>query len=131
MSDSSNNFAQHHSKLLQSQYTPKVWRVGVTVLICKKGDPSKVENFRPITLQSVPYKIFSAFIRNRLQTFRDVNNYHNNNIQKGFAHGQDGVLEHTELLNFLMKDAKRTHRGYFAVLLDLRNAFGEVHHNLI
>src|SRR6266516_3360193 len=41
----------------QSQYTPKVWRVGVTILIYKKGDPSKVENFRPITLQSVPYKI--------------------------------------------------------------------------
>jgi len=61
----------------------------------------------------------------------DINNYHNSNIQKGFAHGQDGVLEHTELLDFLMKDAKRSHRTYFAVLLDLRNAFGEVHHNLI
>ena len=26
---------------------------------------------------------------------------------------------------------KKIHRGYFAVLLDLRNAFGEIHHNLI
>jgi len=115
----------------RSQYTPKVWRVGVTILLYKKGDPSLVENFRPITLQSVPYKIFSAFIRNRLQTFLDVNKYHNNNIQKGFAHGQDGVLEHTEMLDFLMRDAKKTHRKYFVVLLDLRNAFGEVQHNLI
>ena len=31
----------------------------------------------------------------------------------------------------MMKDAKKTHRNYFVVLLDLRNAFGEVHHNLI
>ena len=100
-------------------------------MIYKKGDPSKVDNFRPITLQSVPYKIFSSFIRNRLQTFLDNNNYHNNNIQKGFAHGQDGVLEHTELLGFILRDAKKSHRGYFAVLLDLRNAFGEIHHNLI
>ena len=115
----------------QSQYTPKAWRVGITILIYKKGDPSKVDNFRPITLQSVPYKIFSSFIRNRLQAFLDSNNYHNNNIQKGFAHGQDGVLEHTELLDFMMRDAKKSHRGYFAVLLDLRNAFGEIHHNLI
>src|SRR6266516_5339220 len=38
-----------------SQYTPKAWRVGVTILIYKKGDPAKVENFRPIILQSVPY----------------------------------------------------------------------------
>src|SRR6266516_1200907 len=76
----------------QSQYTPKAWRVGVTILLYKKGDPSKVDNFRPITLQSVPYKIFSSFIRNRLQAYLDKNKYHNNNIQKGFAHGQDGVL---------------------------------------
>ncbi len=115
----------------QSQYTPKAWRVGVTILIYKKGDPSKVDNFRPITLQSVPYKIFSSFIRNRLQAYLDKNSYHNNNIQKGFAHGQDGVLEHTELLDFMMSDAKKSHRGYFVVLLDLRNAFSEVHHNLI
>src|SRR5206468_7966420 len=82
-------------------------------------------------LQSATYKKISAFARNRLQKFLDCNNYHNNNIQKGFAHGQDGVLEHTEMLDFLMRDAKKTHRGYFAVLLDLRNAFGEIHHNLI
>src|SRR5437867_4447919 len=88
----------------QSQYTPKAWRVGVTILLYKKGDPAKVDNFRPITLQSVPYKIFSSFIRNRLQAFLDNNKYHNNNIQKGFAHGQDGVLEHTELLDFMMRD---------------------------
>ena len=93
----------------QSQYTPKAWRVGVTILIYKKGDPSKVDNFRPITLQSVPYKIFSSFVRNRLQAYLDSNKYHNNNIQKGFAHGQDGVLEHTELLDFMMRDAKKSH----------------------
>ena len=103
----------------------------MTVMLYKKGDPARVDNFRPITLQSVPYKIFSSFVRNRLQSFLDNNKYHNNNIQKGFAHGQDGVLEHTELLDYMMKDAKKTHRNYFVVLLDLRNAFGEVHHNLI
>ena len=31
----------------------------------------------------------------------------------------------------MMKDAKKHHRGYIAVPLDLRNAFGEIHHNLI
>jgi hypothetical protein len=114
-----------------SGYTPKPWRAGVTVLVFKKGDPSKVDNFRPITLQSAPYKIYSAFIRNRLQAFLDQNNFHNNSVQKGFAHGQDGVMEHTELCDFMIRDAKRQHRGLCAILLDLRNAFGEVQHNLI
>jgi hypothetical protein len=61
----------------------------------------------------------------------DANKFHNNSIQKGFAQGQDGVLEHTELFDHIIRDAKRHHRSLCAVLLDLRNAFGEVQHNLI
>ena len=117
------------SNYWRSQYSPKSWRVGVTVLIFKTADPSMVENFRPITLQSVPYKIYSAFIRNRLQLFLDQNKYHNNRIQKGFAQGQDGVLEHTELFDFILRDAKKRDRSMVAVLLDLRNAFGSTQSN--
>jgi len=36
-----------------------------------------------------------------------------------------------ELLDLIFSDAKKRHRGFVAVLLDLRNAFGEVQHNLI
>jgi len=115
----------------QKQYTPADWRRALTILIFKKGDPDKVENFRPITLQSAPYKIYSVFLRNRLQAFLDSNNYHNNQTQKGFTKNVDGVLEHSELLNFLLKDAKRHVRSIVVILLDLRNAFGEIQHELI
>ena len=43
----------------------------------------------------------------------------------------DGVTEHSELLAHLMKVAKREQRNIFISLLDLRNAFGLIHHNLI
>jgi hypothetical protein len=52
-------------------------------------------------------------------------------IQKGFWPGVDGVSEHSELLTHVMRDAKRYQRTVVVTLLDLRNAFGEVHHNLI
>ena len=45
--------------------------------------------------------------------------------------GHDGVLEHSELLNSILKNAKRHQRSVVIVLLDLKNAFGEVQHNLI
>src|SRR6267154_2497979 len=110
---------------------PRCWARGVTILIYKKGDPSLVENFRPITLQSVAYKVYSTFLRNRIQEFLRLNNYCSSTIQKGFTQGQDGVSEHSELLNHILKDAKRHQRSLFVVLLDLRNAFGEIQHNLI
>jgi hypothetical protein len=60
-----------------------------------------------------------------------MNNLMNTNIQKGFVSGCDGVLEHSELLDHVMHSAKRAQRSLFVTLFDLRNAFGEINHNLI
>ncbi|MDW0252306.1 MAG: reverse transcriptase domain-containing protein, partial [Nitrososphaeraceae archaeon] len=119
------------SECWRVKYTPHQWRRGVSVLIYKKGDAGEVGNFRPITLQPILYKIYSSFVRNRLQLFLNENNLINTNIQKGFVSNCDGVVEHTELLSFVMNDAKRHQRNLFLALFDLRNAFGEVNHNLI
>lgn len=63
--------------------------------------------------------------------FVSANNYIDNHIQKGFWPKVDGVTEHTELLSQIILDAKRKSRGLIVTLLDLKNAFGEVHHDLI
>ena len=52
-------------------------------------------------------------------------------MQKGFWPGIDGVTEHTELLSYLLSHQKKFKRDIYVVLLDLKNAFGEVHHSLI
>jgi len=52
-------------------------------------------------------------------------------MQKGFW---PGVLEDTEpvgLLQYLFWFQKKKKRDIFVILLDLKNAFGEVHHSLI
>ena len=43
----------------------------------------------------------------------------------------DAVSEHCEHLSHIMRDSKRHQRSLVVTLLDLRNAFGEVHHGLI
>ena len=106
------------------KYIPSVWRRGVTVLVYKKGDPSDPSNFRPITLQSTLYKIFSSIYRDRIKEFLTSNRYLNTNIQKGFVGGVEGVLEHTSLLDYIMRSAKRRQLSLYAVLFDLRNALG-------
>jgi len=63
--------------------------------------------------------------------FLKCNNYLDGNLQKGFSRGVDGVTEHSELLGHMTRDAKRKNRSISVTLLDLQNAFGCVHHNLI
>ena len=110
---------------------PTCWKRGSTILIHKKGDTADPSNFRPITLQPVWYKIFSSVYGHRLHTWLKKTGSIDADLQKGFWPGVDGVAEHTEMLTNIMRDAKRHQRSLVVALLDLRNAFGEIHHELI
>lgn len=110
---------------------PTIWGRGLTVLLYKKGPVDQPENFRPITLQPVGYKILSSVIRSRITQFLMENDFVNKSIQKGFWPRSNGVTEHTSVLTHMLEDAKRHQRSIVVTLLDLRNAFGEVSHSLI
>jgi hypothetical protein len=95
----------------------------------KKGDCSDPGNFRPIALQPVLGNFLNACIRNKLWSFLDSNNLINTKTQKGFWPGIAGTTEHVELMKYLLKNQKRLNRDIFVILLDLKNAFGEVPHS--
>ena len=52
-------------------------------------------------------------------------------IQKGFTPKISGVLEHTSMMAFIIDKARIKQRSVVITLTDLKNAFREVHHNLI
>ena len=122
-------------KLLYSSWSqsdiPSIWGWGLTILIYKKGSSDNPENFRPITLQPVGYKILSSIIRSRITTFLTVNKFVNTTIQKGFWPKSNGVTEHTSILTHLIEDTKRHHGSLVVAVLDLRNAFGVISHDLL
>ena len=53
------------------------------------------------------------------------------NIQKGFWSGISGTIEHTQHPTYLINHAQLKQRSLCVFLIDLKNAFGEVHHDLI
>ena len=113
------------------KYFPKIWRRAAVTLIYKKGDTGDPQNFKPIALQPVLGKILNACIRNKIWGYLISNKLLDTNMQKGFWPGVNGVTEHVEQLNYLLNHQKRMKREIYVVLLDLKNAFGEVHHSLI
>ena len=48
---------------------PDEWKKACTILIHKTDDPNLPENFRPITLQSVPLKVFTSSLRNAIFSY--------------------------------------------------------------
>ena len=88
-------------------------------------------NFRPITLESVPLKIFTSALRNSILAFLRSNNFIEHGMQKGFIPRSSGTLEHTSLMAHIINRACSRQRSLVITLLDLKDAFGEVHHNLI
>ena len=118
-------------EIWKSQAAPTIWKKACTILIHKKGDTSDPSNFRPIALQSVPLKIFTSCLRSAIFKFLSQNNYIEEDIQKGFTPKVSGTLEHTVQMSTIIDKARIKQRSLFITLLDLKNAFGEVHHNLI
>ena len=46
-------------------------------------------------------------------------------------HKVSGTLEHTAMMGNIINKTRIKQRSLVVTLLDLKNAFGEVHHNLI
>jgi len=76
---------------------PSEWKKACTILIHKKGETSDPANFRPITLQSIPLKVFTSCLRNSIFKFLVKNNLIEHDIQKGFT--KDLHLVYLEHLN--------------------------------
>ena len=115
----------------KSRTIPTEWKRACTILIHKKGSNNLPSNFRPITLESIPLKVFTSCLRNAIYSFLMSNNFIEHNIQKGFMPNLSGTLEHTAQMAQIINKARINQRSLVITLLDLKNAFGEVHHNLI
>ena len=66
-----------------------------------------------------------------MYSFLTANNFIEHNIQKGFTPNLSGTMEHTAQMANIINKARIKQRSLVITLLDLKNAFGEVHHNLI
>ena len=60
-----------------------------------------------------------------------ANNFIEHEIQKDFTPHVSGTFEHTAQMTYIINQARIRQRSLVITLLDLKNAFGEVHHNLI
>ena len=84
-----------------------------------------------IMFESVTLNVFTSCLRDSLFSFLTANSFIEHEVQKGFLPKLSGTFEHTAQMANIINTARIKQKSLVITLLDLKNAFGEVHHNLI
>lgn len=102
--------------------TNKEWHQSTTTLVYKKGCPKKLENWRPISLMNVDYKILSGILANRIKkTLPNIIH----SAQKCGVPGRS-IFDATKNINSAFEYAKYKNQRLIIASFDLRKAFDMV-----
>ena len=105
---------------------PPIWKKANISAIFKKGEKKKPENYRPISLTSVPCKLMEKLVRDIIVRHMTENNLFSN-TQHGFIKRKSCV---TQLLEFLEDITQSIDNGdeVDVIYLDFCKAFDKVPH---
>ena len=110
-------------QLLDSEVVPPPWfSLGATVLLPKKGDLSKPQNWRPITCLPSMYKLFTSVVSELMWSHITANSLLAPE-QVGCARGRGGCTDQLLINNMIIEDAKCHQRSLSMAWLDFRKAF--------
>lgn len=115
---------------ITNKYIPSVLRNSKTILVAKSksSQPSKIDDFRPISISSTLYRIFASILANRIQT---ISSRIYCEAQRGFL-GVDGCFNNIIEYNCFVKKVKNSKNSQgLALFVDLKKAFDLLDHNCL
>jgi hypothetical protein len=113
-------------KLWDQAHTPNPWKKSTTVLIHKKGDPTLLQNWRPIALVNVLFKLWTGVITTLLSDYCEQNKILHQ-TQEGFRRTKNTMNQLTRVITML-EDANLTNKQLHMLYIDFENAFGSTDH---
>ncbi|XP_063542662.1 uncharacterized protein LOC134751210, partial [Cydia strobilella] len=102
--------------------TPQAWNRSVVVLFFKKGDNTLLKNYRPISLLSHVYKLFSRVITNRLaRRFDDFQPPEQAGFRKGYS-----TVDHIHALRQVIQKTEEYNLPLCLAFVDYEKAFDSI-----
>ena len=112
------------NKCIQIKQVPEEWCKANVILLHKKGDQRDLGNYRPISLLSNIYKLFSKIILNRIVNQLDEKQPRE---QAGFRSGYS-TMDHLHTINQLIEKTLEYNRKLCIAFIDYEKAFDSVEH---
>ncbi|KRZ48391.1 Retrovirus-related Pol polyprotein from type-1 retrotransposable element [Trichinella nativa] len=112
---------------LLARYIPPQLKDCRTTLIPKTDNPRPdADDYRPITIASCIYRLFSKIVTRRLENCISLHPR-----QKAFRSGTDGAFDNITTLTTIVRDAHKSGKELNIVCVDLAKAFDTVNHSSI
>ncbi|KAL0831036.1 hypothetical protein ABMA28_001919 [Loxostege sticticalis] len=110
------------NSVLLEGITPEAWNRSVVVLFFKKGDNTLLKNYRPISLLSHVYKLFSRVITNRLaRRFDDFQPPEQAGFRKGYS-----TIDHIHTLRQVIQKTEEYNLPLCLAFVDYEKAFDSI-----
>ena len=105
---------------------PASWKISLTILLYKKGNPSLLPNHRPIALANTIYKLFTSTLTSILSPYGEKHQILHDS-QEGFR-AERSTSRQLQLLIAALEDAQLTNQDIYLLYIDFKNAFGSIDH---
>lgn len=123
----SNTLTDLFNDILTTEHIPQQWTTSTIILIHKKGRTDDISNYRPISLMSNIYKLFSKIVLERLTRTLDENQPKE---QAGFRSGFS-TLDHIHTIKQIIQKCNEYNINYYLSFIDYNKAFDSLKHQKI
>ena len=114
-------------KIWEQEETPTDWKDGHIVKLPKKGDLSRCENYRGVTLMSVPGKVFNRILLERMKDAVDVRL---RDHQAGFRRDRS-CADQIATLRIIVEQSLEWNSSLYVNFVDFFKAFDSLHRDTL
>jgi hypothetical protein len=115
------------NRIIESEEIPQQWQRSTIILIHKKGNRDDLNNYRPISLLSNLYKLYTKTLTNRLAKIMDQNQP----PEQANFHAKYCTVDHLHTINQIIEKTQEYRPNIYMAFIDYRKAFDSVEHSKI
>lgn len=115
------------NEIMTTGIIPSQWKISHIILIHKKGKKEDLGNYRPISLLSNIYKVFSKVILGRISKKLDENQPRE---QAGFRQNFS-TIDHIHTVKQIMEKYNEYNKKFYMAFIDYYKAFDSISHEAI
>lgn len=119
-----NTITEIFNEILRTEYIPHQWTTSIIILLHKKGKKDDITNYRPISLMSNMYKIFSKILLDRLTKTLDENQPKE---QAGFR-SEFSTIDHIHTIKQVIQKCSEYNITFYLAFVDYNKAFDSLKH---